>query len=460
MDRLSPLDDVFVVLERDELPMHIGSLLVFAGPPPEYDEVLQSMAGRLDSLPRYRQRLRQVPFQLGRPGWEDDPHFHLPYHLRHTALPHPGGTAQLQALAGRLLSHRLDLSRPLWEMWLIEGLQDGGFAVINKVHHSMVDGLSGTDIMRLILDDTAEPPAPQPSPWRPEPPEGALRFTAGAIATGVAGQVRRFGNLIADLADPRDAARGLAAAVMGTWRLGRDLVHIDEHLLGTPGPHRRWAWARGDLDRIKAIKTAHGTTVNDVLLSAIAGGLRAFLLHRGAHLDRQSAVRTLVPVSTRVPGRDFGGNEVAAYLADLLVGIADPVQRLQAMHEQMSELKSSGMLQGTDALVANAVFLPPPLFAAAGRLAARAPQPMVATITTNVPGPQHELYMLGRPMQQMYPYVPLGMNQLVTVAIISYNGQINCGITADYGAVPDVDILAAGIESSLAALDDRTPAGH
>ncbi len=452
MDRLTPLDDTFVVLERDELPMHIGSLLMFDGPPPAYDDVLTSMAGRLDSLPRYRQRLRQVPLQLGRPGWEDDPHFHLPYHVRHTAVPHPGSMEQLRILAGRLLSQRLDLSRPLWEMWLIEGLADGSFAVLNKVHHSMVDGLSGTDIMRLILDDTAEPPPSLPSPWRPGEPMGTARFTAGAIATGVGDQFRRLGHLATDAGAPRRAARDLAAAVLGTWHLGRDLLHVEDHLLGAPGPHRRWAWARGDLQQVKEIKDEFGATVNDVILTAIAGGFREFLLARGSDLAPGSFVRSLVPVSTRSPDRDYGGNEVAAYLADLLVGIADPVDRLAAMRDQMAGLKRSGMLQGTDALVANAVFLPPPLFAAAGRLAARAPQPMVATITTNVPGPQHQLYMLGRPMRQMFPYVPLGMNQLVTVAIISYNGQINCGVTADYDRVPDVDELAGGIESALTDL--------
>lgn len=457
MDRLTPLDDTFVVLERDELPMHIGSLLQFDGPAPDYDEVLDSMARRLDSLPRYRQRLRQVPLQLGRPAWEDDPHFHLPFHVRHTALPRPGSMEQLQVLAGRLLSHRLDLSRPLWEMWIIEGLADGSFAVLNKVHHAMVDGLSGTDIMRLILDDTADAPVSGDlMPWRPSRRAGTLRFTAEAIATGVGDQVRRFGHLITDLGAPRTALRDLAAAALGTWRLGRDLVHVEEHLLGAPSPHRRWAWVRGDLAEVKRIKDTFDATVNDVILSAIAGGFRSFLVNRGTDLGVESFVRSLVPVSTRPPGGGFGGNEVAAFLADLPVGIADPVDRLLAMRDQMAELKRSGMLQGTDALVGNAVFLPPPLFAAAGRLAARAPQPMVATITTNVPGPQHELYMLGRPLRTMYPYVPLGMNQLVSVAIISYNGQINCGITADYDRVSDVGALAAGIADALDAMLQRT----
>jgi len=243
-----------------------------------------------------------------------------------------------------------------------------------------------------------------------------------------------------------------AAAVVGTLRIGETLAHTEDHLLGQPGPHRRWAWADGSLDEVKRIKTELGGTVNDVILAAITAGYRAFLLGREPGLPEHAFVRTMVPVSTRPPGAPKGGNEVAVMFADMPVGLSNPLTRYEAIRQQMASAKRSGTVEGLDSLLENAVFVPPALYAAAGRLAARTPQPAVATITTNVPGPQKQLYMLGRPMQRMLGYVPLGMNQLITVAIVSYNGQICCGITADYDQVPDVEVLAAGIESGLAEL--------
>ncbi len=452
MDRLSVLDDTFVVLERDNLPMHIGSLLIFEGPAPDYPDLLAHVAGRLDRLPRYRQVIREVPLNLGMPTWQDDVHFNLEYHVRHTAVPHPGDREQLRALAGRLLGHRLDMHRPLWEMWLIEGLADDRFAILNKVHHAMVDGLSGADIMETILDESPEVAETEPSSWQPSPPPSAVEVISGALVDTVRNPLGRLRHLAADLGSPRDAVMSAAAAVVGTLRIGETLAHTEDHLLGQPGPHRRWAWADGDLDEVKRVKTALGGTVNDVILAAITAGYREFLLGREPSLPEHAFVRTMVPVSTRPQDAPKGGNEVAVMFADMPVGLANPLTRYEAIRQQMASAKRSGTVEGLDSLLENAVFVPPALYAAAGRLAARTPQPAVATITTNVPGPQKQLYMLGRPLQRMLGYVPLGMNQLITVAIVSYNGQICCGITADYDRVPDVEVLAAGIESGLAEL--------
>jgi WS/DGAT/MGAT family acyltransferase len=452
VDHLRPLDDAFVVLERDNLPMHIGSLLVFDGEPPGFHELLAWIAGRLDRLPRYRQVIAPVPLHLGPPAWLDDQHFDLRFHVRNTALPAPGTDEQLRTLTSRLLSMRLDMRRPPWELWLVEGLQHGRFAVVNKVHHAMVDGISGSDIMELLLDDRPDSAAPQSSSWRPAPwPAPAARLVS-SVAAGVAAPADRLRHLGAVLRHPAGAVARAGAAVVGTVRLGEQLAHTEDHLLGTPGTHRRWAWAEGDLGEVKRIKNTLGGTVNDVILSAIAGGYRRFLLHRGAALVEADVVRTMVPVSTRPAAGPKGGNEVAALFVDLPVGAPDAIGRFERMRESMAAVKSSGMLQGTDALVENAVFVPPALFAAAGKLAARAPQPAVATITTNVPGPQRELFLLGRPLVRFLPYVPLGMNQLITVAIISYHGQLCCGVTADYEQVPDVQVLAEGIEEALADL--------
>lgn len=454
MDRLSILDDLFVVLERDNLPMHIGSLLIFDGPAPTYDDLLAHVAGRLDRLPRYRQVIREVPLNLGIPTWQDDVHFNLEYHVRHTALPQPGDREKLRALAGRQLSHRLDMHRPLWEMWLIEGLEDGQFAILNKVHHAMVDGLSGSDIMETLLDESPDVAAPTPSVWVPTAPPSTVRVLSDAVIDTTRVSLGRLGHLAADLSSPRDSANRVAAAVVGTLRIGETLAHTEDHLLGQPGPHRRWAWATGDLDAVKRVKTRLGGTVNDVILSAITNGYREFLLGREPQLPQDAFVRTMVPVSTRSAGAAKGGNEVAVMFADMPVGVAEPLERFGVIHEQMQQAKHSGTVEGLDSLLDNAVFLPPVLYAAGAKLAARTPQPAVSTITTNVPGPQHQLYMLGRPMRRMLGYVPLGMNQLVTVAIVSYNGQICCGITADYDRVPDVEVLAAGIENGLRELVD------
>lgn len=452
MDRLSILDDFFVALERDNLPMHIGSLLIFDGPAPEYDDLLAHVAGRLDRLPRYRQVIRGVWLNLGNPVWQDDQHFNLEYHVRHTAVPHPGGMEQLRGLASRQLSHRLDMHRPLWEMWLIEGLEDGRFAILNKIHHAMVDGLSGNGIMETLLDDAPEVAEPPVSSWRPTPPPSNATVLTGALVDTTRTSLTRLGHLAADLGSPRDAVTKLGAVLAGTFHLGETLAHTEDHLLGQPGPHRRWAWADGDLESVKKVKKALGGTVNDVILTAITNGYREFLLGREPDLPEGAFVRTMVPVSTRPPGAPKGGNEVAIMFADLPVGLADPIARFDAVREQMRQAKFSGTVEGFDALLENAVFLPPALYAAGVRVAAVTPQPSVSTITTNVPGPQQQLYMLGRPMRKFLGYVPLGMNQLVTVAIVSYNGQICCGITADYDRVPDVQTLAAGIESGLAEL--------
>lgn len=459
MEHLTPLDDTFLVLERDVLPMHIGSLLIFEGTAPDYDDLLSAMEGRLDQLPRYRQVIRSVPLNLGPPAWVDDQHFHLPYHLRHTAVPAPGDDEQLRTLAGRLLSQRLDLHRPPWEMWLIEGLAGNRFAILNKVHHAMVDGISGSDLMEALLDDAPDVAPTTYSTWRPQSEPGTVRQVADAVVDGVRQPVQRLNDLGSALLLPATAARSAASAVVGMFRLGRTLAHTEEHLLGQPGPHRRWSWALGDLDDVKQVKNSLGGTVNDVILTAIAGGFREFLLGRGVKLTRDDFVRTMVPVSTRAPGSPTGGNDVAVVFTDLPVGIEDAHDRLMVVRQRMTSIKRSGLLEGTDALIENAVFVPPALLAAAGKLAAHAPQPMVSTITTNVPGPQRPLYLRGRLMTRMLPYVPLGMNQLITVAIISYNGALTCGVTADYDRVPDVDVLAEGIESSLAELVTAAAAG-
>jgi len=324
------------------------------------------------------------------------------------------------------------------------------------VHHSMVDGLSSVDLLEVLLDPTPEVDEHPPhSHWTPKPWPSYQQRLADTIEEGIREPALRLRQLTSYLEVPRDAAKRAVATAGGMLRVGQTLAHSEDHLMGQPGRHRRWAWAQGDLDTVKAIKRSLGGTVNDVILTCIAGGFRAFLIGRGVELGPLDSVRSMVPVSTRAPGSAKGGNQVAALFVDLPVGIEDPAERLAEVQERMHRVKESGQLQGTDSLLANAAFVPQPLFAAAGHLAARAPQPMVATITTNVPGAQHQLYLMGRPLLRVLPYVPLGMNQLITVAILSYNGHLDCGITADYERVPDIHVMANGIEESLAELAAR-----
>lgn len=453
MEFLTPLDYTFVALENDNLPMHIGGLLVFEGTPPDYEELLALLESRLDRIPRYRQVIAPAPLRVGPPAWLDSQHFDLRYHVRNTAVPGPGTDEQLQTLTSRVMSARLDPNRPPWELWLVDGLSGDRFAMIQKVHHAMVDGLSSADLMEALLDISPKhaPVAPAGT-WEPEPWPSTASRAAAALGESVRQPVDRLREVGSHLSVPKDAVKRAAASAAGTLRLGQEMTNPTHHLLGQPGRGRRWTWAQGSLGEVKAIKTALGGTVNDVILTVVAGGFRAFLLGRGEELAPDATVRTMIPVSTRVPGSDQGGNAVAAMFTDLPIGIADPVERLAKVRENMKDVKASGMLQGTDTLVGNAALVPTALFAAGGWLAARAPQPMVATVTTNVPGAQVQLYMLGHRLSRVLPFVPLGMNMLMSTAILSYNGQIDVGITADFEKMPDVASMAEGIEADLATL--------
>ena len=452
VDRLSPLDDGFLLIERDVQQMHVGSALLFAGPAPSYDDLLAYMASRLHDVPRYRQRVQRVPFDLGRPVWVDDEFFNLAYHVRHTALPSPGAEEQLRTLGARIFSQRLDTSRPLWEMWLVEGLADGRWALLNKVHHAMIDGISGHDLLETLLDlepgDGAIPPA---RVWVPQPPPSTRDLLSDAAVVTVTRPVETVKASVSVFASSQ-AMQLAAGRAVGLARFGRKVARSESVLNGPIGPHRRWAWAHGSLEEVKAVKNALGGTVNDVVLAAISGGYRAFLTERGEDVAGLT-IRTMVPVSVRKPDQKGTlGNQISAMFADLPVGVDDPVARLEAVTAQLEGLKRGGMALGVGSLIGAADFAPPMLVAVGSRVAARVPQRQVSTVTTNVPGPQQPLYLLGREMVDMVPYVPLGVEIRISIGIFSYSGRLTFGISADYDEVPDVDVLAAGIEASLAEL--------
>jgi WS/DGAT/MGAT family acyltransferase len=461
-DRLTGLDASFLHLERGgQAHMHVAEVLVFAGRPPAYVELVDHIRSRLELVPRYRQRLADVPLGQGRPVWVDDAHFNIRYHLRHTGLPAPGDDAALKRLAGRLFSQPLDRSKPLWELWLVEGLEGDRFAVIGKTHHALVDGIAGVDITTVLFDTAPEPvDTPQPpTPWVPRPaPTGAQLLAQALLERSTV---------------PEEIARGARAALRAPRKLASvALERLNE--LGafawaglepaprTPynvpiGPHRRYEWADADLDTFKAIKDALGATINDVVLAVVAGALGRHLRSHG-HRTAGLELRALVPVSVRGPGAEQAtGNRVAAVWAPLPVGETDPVAALRRVHEAMDHVKSTHEAVGAQMLTELADFAPPTLMSQAARLQAR--QRLFNVVVTNVPGPQFPLYLLGRRLTSIYPVVPLAANQAIGIAVLSYDGRLGFGLLADHDALPDVaalgDMLRASIDDLAAAAGVR-----
>jgi len=453
LDRLSPLDASFLHIERDDCQMHIASVAIFEGPPPPQDEFRGMVASKLHLVPRYRQRVRFVPFQMGRPAWVDDPHFNLDYHLRRTALPAPGGDEELRNLIGRVMSQQLDRARPLWEMWIVEGLRDGRWAVASKTHHCMVDGVSGTDLLTVIMDDRPSPHRGRPVRWKPAPEPGVARLVGDALLERLTSPSEILRGARSALRGPRRAVEGLLEITRGLGSLG----HVAQgptatSLNGAIGPHRRWDWATCSLADVKKIRATHGGTVNDVVLAVITRGFRDLLKARKERVEGR-VVRSMVPVSVRRPDeRGTYNNRVSTMFADLPVGIADPVKRLEAIRAQMDQLKESKQAVAAEALTSLSGFAPPLLLALGMRLFSRLPQHMVQTVTTNVPGPQQPLYACGRRMIAAYPYVPLAASVRIGVAIFSYHGQLSFGVTGDYDSCADLDVLCRGIESGVEEL--------
>jgi len=452
VQRLSPQDAWFLHLEDAVSHMHIGSVAILEGPPPDYDAVSRMVRAHLPSVPRYRQRVHFVPLALGRPVWVDDPYFNLGYHLRRTALPSPGGDEELRNLVGRVMSQQLDRGKPLWEMWMVEGLSEGRWGLITKLHHCMVDGVSGTELMAVILDSERDPKLPPADDWHPERQPLGAELAVYALARRAVSPYEQLRAMRSAARSPGRVARTAAEIARGLWTMTGVVAPPPASSLNGPiGPHRRWAWARSRLSDVKCVRGAFGGTVNDVVLTAIAGGLRALLAAREESTQRD--VRTLVPVSVR-SSEEHGeyNNRVSAIFANLPVGIEHPVERLAAMRAQMEHLKHSGEAVAGEVLVGLSGFAPAMLLALGLRAATRMPQRSVNTVTTNVPGPQRPLYAAGRRMLECLPYVPIGGHVRIGVAIFSYDGGLAFGVTGDYDEAPDIDVLCRGIEQSMREL--------
>jgi WS/DGAT/MGAT family acyltransferase len=455
VDRLSPLDASFLHIEDSVSHMHIASVSIFSGPEPPFSQILSMIGGKLAQVPRYRCVVRHVPFELGRPVWVDDSHFNIDYHVRHTALPTPGGEAELRKLVGRVMSQPLDRSKPLWEIWIVEGLDEGNWAVLSKTHHAMVDGVSGTDVLAVIMDLSPDQEPITSLPWHPEPAPSGLRLALDASIELLRSPYEQFNAFWNAASVPRQAlgqARSLARGLTAMTGLVKRTAPTS--LNGPLGPHRRYGWASTTVEDIKAIRNELGGTFNDVVLAAITNGFRELLLERGESVDR--VVRTLVPVSVR-PRDDKGKavgdgtlqNRVSAMFAELPVSIVDAPGRLRAVSRQMEGLKVSHQAMAGEALTSMTGFAPPMLLALGMRVSTRMAQHQVNTVTTNVPGPQIPLYMCGRRMMKAFPYVPLGVQMRIGVAIFSYNGEVSFGVTGDYDTTGDLDVLCRGIEEGI-----------
>jgi len=445
-DRLTGLDASFLHLERAGAHMHVASTILFEGEAPSHAEFRDHIESRLHLVPRFRQKLRAVPFDQGRPVWVDDPFLNLDYHVRRTALPAPGSEEQLRNLAARIFSQQLDRTKPLWELWLVEGVEDERFAVIGKSHHALVDGISGVDITTVLFDleqIPGEPPV-RPPKWAPRPEPTDLELLKDALRERAT--------------SPREIVRGVRAALRGPRQVLRGLADAGKFLEGaaaapsTPfnveiGPHRRLAFVRADLADFKRVKNAHGGTVNDVVLSVVAGALGNYLRARG-HDTEELEMRAMVPVSVRADEeRGALGNRISAMMAPLPVFAQDPVERLRLVSETMGDLKGSGQAVGAELLTKLTDFAPTTIASQAARL--QPAQRFFNLVVTNVPGPQFPLYLLGRRMTSIFPLVPLARRQALCVGIMSYDGKVDFGLVGDYDAMADLESFALDLEGAI-----------
>ena len=458
-ERLSAQDASFLYAESPVAHMHVGSLAIIENKGWSEEDINAHFERRLHLVPRFRKKLAWVPAQQGRPVWVDDPHFDIRFHLRYTGLPRGGGEREALRLMGRIISRPLDRMRPLWEMWLFD-LPENRLGVIQKTHHCLIDGISGVDVGTVILDLSANPPgAEPPPPWQPNAPPKRSRLLLDALYERWT-QPREMVRSVRAWTRPHRALLRRAVEV-GTGVVAFGKASFDlapkTSLTRPIGPHRRFEIVRVRLDDVKRIKNRFGTTVNDVVLTLVTGGMRALLLSRGDNVEGLTQ-RAMVPVSVRDPSRRMTyGNMVSMMAADLPVGESAPRLRLERIRASMAGLKESKQAIGADFWVKMSEYAPPTILALAGRAVAM--QRMVNIVVTNVPGPQFPLYLMGGEMLEAFPCVPILGTTSLGVAVLSYNGALNFGLTGDWDIVPDLDVFARGIEAAARELLDlATPA--
>ena len=464
-DRLSATDAAFLYAEDASTPLHVGGVVILRPEPGtfDYQQIVDLISARLSLVPRYRQLVRFVPGRLARPVWVDDENFDLTYHVRRSALPKPGTMAALDDLVGRLISRPLDRTRPLWEMYVIEGLEGGRIAIVNKTHHAMVDRIGAVDVAAAILDIARRPRTLPDEPWIPVPPPSDIDLVVDAIAD--------ITSRPSDLVDVlRLAAADVGSTVAKVAHVGAEVVEIVRRTV-IPAPRsvlnvtksgqRRFASFRADLADVKAIRAAHGASINDVLLTVIAGALRTWLLSRGEAVTPSTTLRALVPMSVKAgPATGDGGDEtdgplsspVVSFVLDLPVAEPNPVMRLHQVSFAMGAHLESGRQVGADSLLDLGRFAPPTLHALGARVAGQLSGRMYNLLVTNAPGPQVPLFAGGSPVEAMYPVAPLAKGQALAVACTSYNGGVFFGLTADRDAMPDLEEFAVHIGEAVEEL--------
>jgi diacylglycerol O-acyltransferase len=453
VERLTTLDTSFLYLDEPGAPLHVGGVLVLEAPRNGLESLAAHVRARLPLVPRYRQRVVQIPGHLANPVWADDAEFDLGYHIRRSALPSPGSEAQLLDLVSRVTSRPLDRSRPLWEMYLVEGLAGNRVAVVTKTHPALIDGLSAIDIGQVLLDVTPDDSSPEPDDWRPRPAPGWPTLVGQALGEYVRRPSTALETARGTVTDLRSTANRVTAAAGDVLRAARSAAFPapQSPLNSTSGPQRRVAVARADLDRIKKVRSVYGGTVNDVLLTVVTGALREWLLSRGEPVVAGTSVRALVPVSMQ--GRDaLPGGRVTSHLVDLPVGEPNPRVRLARLRYAMRGVVEDGQSVPADTLVALTGFAPPTLHALGVRAARGLSRRLFNLVVTNVPGPQVPLYVAGNLVLEVFPVVPLVRGQGLSIGMTSYHGRVYVGLNADRDIVGDVDLLADLVEQEVGQL--------
>ncbi|MGH9085706.1 MAG: wax ester/triacylglycerol synthase family O-acyltransferase [Acidimicrobiales bacterium] len=458
-DRLAAMDEAYLVAEEPSAPLHVASLGIFEGRGLcdargrlRLRAIRARIASRLDLLPRLRQKVAPVPFDLNRPVWIDDVDFDIANHVDSVALGRPNDEAALVHLAEAVVMEPLDRSRPLWHLRFVTGLEGGRVALIERAHHAMVDGVSGVDVSLALLDLTPDAPDAAASPWEPEPPPSAQELLASGIADRLSAPLTATARALRSLLAPDALAHDVRGVAGALSELRHDGVRAPHCSLNRPvGDTRQLLFVREQLEAVRTAGAPHGATVNDVVLAAVTSGLRALFLERGEPIPSDRVVKALVPVSVRTDGESMAlGNRVGGLVAPLPVGIGDPHERLRRISATMAALKASGEASTADQMLRAADLLPPSL----AHLVARGlnHQPLVNMVVTNVPGPDFPLYAMGSRMLEAFPIVPLGGNMSLEVAVLSYDGALNVSVTADRDACPDAITFARGVEGGFAAL--------
>ena len=458
---LSHLDSSFLALETPTSHMHVTGVALFdAGPPKngeggiDIERIKAHVHSKLQYIPRYRQRLEWVPYDR-RPVWVDDQHFNFDYHVRHTSLPRPGEDGQLKSLAGRIVSTKLDRNKPLWELWVVEGISNDRFAIIAKIHHCMIDGLSGVDLTTILLNvapDSAIEDAPE---WKPRPaptPTQLAVAEAARLTRRLVDTLTNVGETVKEGRAIADRALDKSSAALSSLRSGWLTASAKTPLNPDIGSNRRFTWTEMDLDDIKAVKDSLGGSVNDVVLATTAGAVRRFLIENRDYDPADAEFRAMNPVSTRSDGQQRPmGNQVSMWLVDLHISETDPSDRYQAIRETTAHLKKANHALGATTLVELSAGTPMTLLSLASRFVGPLIRPFNMTVT-NIPGPQFPMYLLESPMIANYPMVPLWSQHGIGVALFSYNGRLLWGIQADYDTLPDSDDFVAALHTSFQEL--------